>query len=98
MSRTTKCQSLINTTARFMTGTRKFDHITPVLKKLHLVKLRDRVVYKIVLLIFKCRLGFGPKYISEAFIPISEITRKRKLRPSNPTNLYVPKSKMSINE
>ena len=88
-----RVQSLINTTARLITGTRKFDHITPVLKKLHWVKVRDRVVYKILLLIFKCRLGYGPKYISERLIPISEIPER--LRSSDSTNLYVPKSKMS---
>ena len=90
-----KVQSLINTTARLITGTRKFDHITPVLKKLHWVKVRDRVVYKILLLIFKCRLGYGLKYISERLISISEIPDRRKLRSSDSTNLYVSKSKMS---
>ena len=90
-----RVQSLINTTARLITGTRKFDHITPVLKKSHWVKVRDRVVYKILLLIFKCRLGYGPKYISERLIPITEIPERRKLRSLDSTNLYVPKSKMS---
>ena len=90
-----RVQSLINTTARLITGTRKFDHITPVLKKLHRVKVRDRVVYQILLLIYKCRLGYGPKYISERLIPISEIPERRKLRSSDSTNLYIPKSKMS---
>ena len=89
-----RVQCLINTTARLITGTRKFDHITPVLKKLYWVKVRDKVVYKILLLIFKCRLGYGPKYISERLILISEIPERRKLRSSNSTNLYVLKSKM----
>ena len=88
-------QSLINTTARLITRTRKLDHITPVLKMLHWVKVRDRVVYKILLLIFKCRLRYGLKYISERLIPIFEIPERRKLRSSDSTNLYIPKSKMS---
>ena len=90
-----RVQSLINTTARLITGTRKFDHKTLVLKKLHWVKVRDRGVYKILLLIFKCRLGYGPKYISERLIPISEMPERRKLRSSDSTNLCVPKSKIS---
>ena len=65
------------------------------MKKLHWIKVRDRVVYKILLLIFKCRLGYGTKYISKRLIPISEIPERRKLRSLNSTNLYVPKSKMS---
>ena len=90
-----RVQSLINATARLSTGTRKFDRVTPVLKKLHWVKIRDRVVHKILLLIFKCKLGYGPKYISERLIPISEILERRKLRSSNSTNLYVLESKIS---
>ena len=90
-----RVQSRINTTTRLITGTRKFDHITPVLKKLHWLKVRGRVVYKILLLIYKCRLGYGPKYILERLIPISEIPERRKLRSLDSTNLYVPKSKMS---
>ena len=78
-----RVQSLINTTTRLITGTRKFDHINPVLKKLHWVKVRDRLVYKILLLIFKCRLGYGLKYISKRLIPISEIPERRKLRSSD---------------
>ena len=59
------------------------------------MKVRDGVVYKILLLIFKCRLGYGPEHISERLIPISEIPKRRKLRSSDSTNLYVSKSKMS---
>ena len=36
---TQSIQSIINTTARLITGVRKYDHITPVLKKLHWLKI-----------------------------------------------------------
>ena len=42
-------QSIINTTARPMTGVRKYDHITPVLKELHWLKIDKRIEYKIAL-------------------------------------------------
>ena len=38
---TQKIQSIINTTARLISGTRKFDHITPVLKNLHWLKIEE---------------------------------------------------------
>ena len=34
---TQSIQPIINTTARLITGVRKYDHITPVLKELHLL-------------------------------------------------------------
>ena len=38
---TQKIQSIINTTARLISGARKFDHITPVLKDLHWFKIEE---------------------------------------------------------
>ena len=54
-----RVQSFMDTTSRLITGTRKFDQITPVLKKLLWVKVRDKVVYKSLIFIFKHRLRYG---------------------------------------
>ena len=40
---TQKIQPIINTTARLISGDRKFDHITPVLKNLHWLKIERRI-------------------------------------------------------
>ena len=40
-----RLQSIQNTAARVVTCTRKFDHITPVLKQLHWLPFRYRVVF-----------------------------------------------------
>jgi hypothetical protein len=42
-----------NSLARIVTGTRRSDHITPVLARLHWLKIADRIDYKVALLIFK---------------------------------------------
>ena len=44
---TQSIQSIINTTARLITGVRKYDHITPVLKELHWLKIDERIEWKI---------------------------------------------------
>ena len=36
-----KIQSIINTTAKLISGARKFDHTTPVLKDLHWLKIKE---------------------------------------------------------
>ena len=40
---TQKIQSISNTAARFISGDRKFAHITPVLKDLHWLKIEKRI-------------------------------------------------------
>jgi len=45
-----KLQSVQNATARLITGTRRCDHITPVLRELHWLPIRERVKFKLACL------------------------------------------------
>ena len=60
-----RLQSIQNTEARAVTRTRKFDHITSVLKQLHWLPVRYRIVFKILTLVYKALNGTAPSYISE---------------------------------
>ena len=64
ISRIDYCNSLLygtsnynikNCAARIVTDTEKYDHITPVLKKLHWLPVRFRISYNILLIIYKRR-------------------------------------------
>ena len=50
-----RLQSVQNAAARLVTGTRRRDHITPVLRQLHWlpVRVRQRVDFKLALLVYK---------------------------------------------
>jgi len=48
-----KLQSVQNAAARLITNTRKFDHITPVLRDLHWLSVRQRIVFKTAMLVYK---------------------------------------------
>ena len=43
-----KLQSVQNATARLITGTRRSDHISPVLRELHWLLIRERVKFKLL--------------------------------------------------
>ena len=45
-----RLQKLQNRAARLLTYTRKYDHISPVLKQLHWLPVEKRVSYKVILL------------------------------------------------
>lgn len=51
--------------ARLITSTRKYDHITPVMIKLHWLPPRERIEFKILLLTYKALNGKAPVYISD---------------------------------
>ena len=73
-------QSIINTTARLITGVRKYDHITPVLKELHWLKIDERIEYKIALQMYKCLSNEGPAYPTRDLVPVACLPEKQRLR------------------
>jgi hypothetical protein len=87
---TGKLQKLQNCAARVVSGVRKFDHITPVLKELHWLPVTSRINYKIALMVFKCLHGQAPGYLSDL---IKKYEPVRDLRSSNNNLLCVPKIK-----
>ena len=52
-----KLQRVSNTAARILTGTRKHEHVTPVLLQLHWLPVEYFVQYKIILLTYKALYG-----------------------------------------
>jgi len=60
-----RLQSVQNAAARLITGTRRCDHISPVLRKLHWLPVRQRVSYKIVTLVHRCLSGHVPSYLAD---------------------------------
>ena len=60
-----KLQLLQNMAARFVSGARNFDYIRPILVKLHCLPISYRVVFKLLLLVFKALNGIGPRYLVE---------------------------------
>ena len=64
-SNVAQLQRLQNSLARVVTGTRKRDHITPILADLHWLPVAARIDYKIALLTFKTLVLRQPSYLHE---------------------------------
>ena len=58
-----KLQLLQNSAARLITGTRRSEHITPILYQLHWLPVCQRIRYKIILLTYKALNSQAPDYI-----------------------------------
>ena len=58
-------QKLQNQWARILTKSLRREHITPVLKSLHSLKLHDRITYKILMLTYKTYYIIAPTYLCE---------------------------------
>ena len=89
---TQSIQSMINTTAR-LTEVRKYDHITPVLKELHWLKIDERIEYKIALQMYKCLSNEGPAYLTRDLIPFANLPEKQILRSAKSKDVVPNKHK-----
>ncbi len=78
-----RLQHIQNSAARIVTGTRLYDHITPVLRNLHW----QRIQFKVLVTVFKSIHGLAPCYLSEL---ITRYKPTRSLRSSNTLTLAVP--------
>ena len=73
-----RLQCVQNAAARFITGTRKYDHITPVLRNLHWLPVRQRIIFKIATLMYRCLKGLAPSYLAADCIVVSAIPGRRQ--------------------
>lgn len=64
-----KLQLIQNAAARLLTNTSKYDHITPVLKRLHWLPVPQRIDFKVLLVTYKSLNGAGPTYLSDLLVP-----------------------------
>ena len=64
-----KLQRLQSSAARIVSRTGKYEHITPVLIKLHWLPIKFRIQFKVLLLVYKAINGLAPKYIKELLVP-----------------------------
>lgn len=81
-------QLVQNAVARVLTKTKKFEHITPILKSLHWLPVCQRIDFKILLLTYKSLHGLGPKYITD-MLPLYKPSRP--LRSSETNLLVIPR-------
>jgi len=90
-----KLQSLQNAAARLVTGARKFDRITPVMRELHLLPVRQRIRFKTAVLVFKCLHGLAPEYLSEY---CKMATGRSHYRSANACLLSVPRTRTTYGD
>ena len=77
---TQSIQSIVNTTARLVTGVRKYDHITPVAKEISCLKIDERIDFKVALQIYKCLSNEDPAYLTRDLVPVASLPEKQRLR------------------
>jgi len=74
-----RLQLIQNATARLVTGTRRSDHISLVLRQLHWLPVRQRVDFKVATLVHQSLSGISPPYLADDCRLVAD-ARERRLR------------------
>jgi len=87
-----KLQSVQNTATRLITGTRRCEHITPVLHKLHWLPIRQRVDFKVACLAYQSLSGQPPQYLA------TDISGRRHLRSASDRQCIIPRTQNTFSD
>ena len=90
-----KLQRLQNNAARLVLGLRKYDRISQSLRDLHWLPVRERVQFKILLLIFKVLQNKAPVYLTDLIVRSNSTY---SLPSRNSLTLDVPRSHNKLND
>ena len=66
-----KLQRLQSSAARIVIRSRKFDHITPILRDLHWLPVSKRISFKVLILTYRALHDLAPDYIADLVMPYS---------------------------
>ena len=88
-----KLQLVQNSAARLVTGTRRREHITPVLFALHWLPIRQRIQFKLLLLVYRCTHQLAPDYLTDLVVPY---VPARSLRSADQNLLTVKRYNLGV--
>ena len=74
---------------------RRSEHMTPVLRDLHWLSVRQRITFK--LLVYKCLHGMAQQYLHMHYEPTSTVT-SRRLRSAHSRRLTVPRTRTNYGD
>jgi len=88
-------QATMNAAARLVFQTSRYDHITPLLRCLHWLRVPQRISFKFAVMVYQCVRGLGPAYLADALQLVARIPGRQRLRSSSTLALDVPSTSVS---
>ena len=94
----TAISSLLRPSFMVLSLARRLDHITPVLRSLHWLPLRRRIIFKTAVLVWKCIHGVAPPYLQEFCVPVENVQGGPRLRSASTGCVDLPRVQTSVGQ
>jgi len=83
-------QSVFNAAAHLVFSARKSEHITPLLRELHWLKVPERIQFRLCVLSYRCLAGTALSYLAETLHSTADVGLRRSLRSASTSTLVIP--------
>ena len=74
------------------------DHITPLFRSLHWLPIRQRIQYKLYVLMHQVHIGRSPAYLADMMTATADLPGRERLRSVNSFRYENPKLKLKFGE
>jgi len=88
-----RLQSVMNSAARLVFSSSRYDHIIPLLCQLHWLKARERTDFKLA--IHVSIRSSSPSYLADELSQPSDFEARRRLRSASSSSLIVRRTRLS---
>ena len=88
-----RLQSVFNAATRLVFSARKSEHITPLLRELHWLKVPERIQFRLCALVYRCLIGTAPSYLAETFHLTANVGSRRRLRSASTSTMVIPSTR-----
>jgi len=72
---------------------RKSEHITPLLRELHWLKVPERIQFRLCVLAYRCLIGTAPSYLAETLHSTADVGSRRRLWSASKSTLVIPSTR-----
>ena len=74
-----RLQSVMSSAARLVPASSRYDHITPLVRRLHWLKAAERIDFKLAVLVYKCLHRAAPSYLADELCQSADFVRRTHL-------------------
>jgi len=89
-----RLQPILHAAARLVNGSRKYDHVSSLLLDLHWLPIPERIMYRLAVLVFRCRNHTAPEYLTRDLHWVANDDSRRRLRSATTLQLMVLRTRL----
>jgi len=94
-----RLQSVLNTAVRLVAGSSRRDRVSSLLRDRHWLPVKQRVEYKLCMMVHRCFLyGDAPTYLVDLITPSAAATVRTGFRSAASSTVAVPRTRSSLGD